>query len=302
MQIYFKQYNKFIILKLNLKSIVYLINLEIMNIKNLFIFTFLIAFQIVFAQENNQFKLSQNDDNIVMTWNKNTPESEMKDDVKALAEIGITIKYSKVKRNSKGEITGLKVEYLDRKGNKGTMELDNQKPITTIQFFKQDGTIGFGQPINNSNILGGDAFFQNFGGADMMKQFQFQLENDSLSQGKFDFVMPDIKEFKNSKSKIIIQNSNKKPLVIEDGFVIEGGDDYTKEELDEIIKNNKVQQFNFGELNSDSKEFDFRNKEGLDNFKNQMEKMKIDMEKLKPNNENSELEKTKAEMQKLKMK
>ena len=271
-----------------------------MNFKNLFIFTFYIAFQIISAQENNQFKLSQNDDNIVMTWNKDTPESEMKDDVKALAEKGITIKYSKVKRNSKGEITGLKVEYLDRQGNKGTMELDNLKPITTIQFFKQDGTIGFGQPINNSNILGGDAFFQNFGGNDMMKQFQFQLENDSLSQGKFDFAMPDIKEFKNSKSKIIIQNSNKKPLIIEDGIVVEGGDDYTKEELEKIKNENQVQQFNFNGSDLNEKEFDFRNKEGLDNFKNQMQKMKIDMEKLKPNNENSELEKTKAEMQKAK--
>ena len=59
-----------------------------------------------FAQsENNIHK-----DDIVMTWKKNTPEQEMKDDCKALVEKGITIKYSDVKRNSKDEITGIRVE------------------------------------------------------------------------------------------------------------------------------------------------------------------------------------------------
>ncbi|WP_395052977.1 hypothetical protein [Flavobacterium sp.] len=272
-----------------------------MNAKKLFLLLLLTLLQFTaVAQEKKQFILNNDNNDVVMTWNKDTPESEMKDDIKALAVKGITIKYSKVKRNSNNEITALKIEYSDRQGNKGTMELDNQKPINTIQFFKQDDEIGFGQPNNTNNILGGDAFFQNFGGNDLIKQFKFQIENDSLSQEKFDFVNPGMQQFGNTKSKIIIQNSNKKPLIIEDGKIIEGGDDYTKEELDEITKNNQVQKFNFGGTDSDGKEFDFRNKEGLENFKNQMQKMQIDMEKLKPNSTNSDLEKTKEEMLKAK--
>ena len=270
-----------------------------MNTKKFYLILILLAFQtIVFAQNKKPFIATENNDNIIMTWNKNTPETEMKEDIKALQEKGITIKYSKLKRNPNNEITGLKIDYLDRQGNKGSMELDNQKPISTIQFFKQDGQIGFGQPENSNDLFAGNDIFKSFGGNDMMKQFKFQIENDSLSQGNFDFTSPEIQKLR--KSKIIIQNSNKKPLVIEDGKVVEGGEDYTKEELNEIMKDNKVDQFSFGGNNEDANEFDFRNKEGLDNFKNQMQKMQSDFDKIKPNIADSDFNKTKEEMQKAK--
>ena len=270
-----------------------------MNTKKFYLILILLTFQtMVFAQNKKPFIATENNDNIIMTWNKNTPETEMKEDIKALQEKGITIKYSKLKRNANNEITGLKIDYLDRQGNKGSMELDNQKPITTIQFFKQDGQIGFGQPENSNDLFAGNDIFKSFGGNDMMKQFRFQIENDSLSQGKFNFASPEI--LKQSKSKIIIQNSNKKPLVIEDGKVVEGGEDYTKDELDEIMRDNKVDQFSFGGNNEDANEFDFRNKEGLDNFKNQMQKMQSDFDKIKPNSADSDFDKTKEEMQKAK--
>ena len=86
------------------------------------------------AQEKKSFSTINVEDNIIMTWNKNTPESEMKDDIKALSEKGITIKYSGIKRNSNNEITAIKVEFSDRKGNKGILGYDNQKPIGTIKF------------------------------------------------------------------------------------------------------------------------------------------------------------------------
>jgi hypothetical protein len=40
-----------------------------------------------------------------------------------------------VKRTAKNEITGLKIEYSDRKGNKGKMELKTP-PITITNFSK----------------------------------------------------------------------------------------------------------------------------------------------------------------------
>src|SRR5689334_16747646 len=110
----------------------------------------------IWAQGTKSHALEQKtpSDNIYMTWNKNTPEQEMKDDVKSLAEHGVTITYSNVKRNDKSEITAIRVEYNDKNGNKGALEFDNQKPINTIKFFKQDDEVGFGEPSGSDFMSG----------------------------------------------------------------------------------------------------------------------------------------------------
>lgn len=275
--------------------------LRIINILTYALITLIVAIQACFAQDSKPFKLTEsNQDNIYMTWNKNTPESEMKDDIKALAEKGITITYADVKRNSKNEITGLKVTYADRKGNKGAMELDNQQPINTIRFYKQGDEVGFGSPSNsNGMLLAGNDLFD---GQDFMKNFNFGQGGNGTQS--FSFSFPDGQGSGNStSSRIMIQKDGKKPLVIQDGEVIEGGDDYTKEELDEIKKNNKSEFHGFGNL-MDQNEFDFRNAEGLENFKKQMEKMQTDLNKSFPGKEDNltkeELDKTKEDMIKAK--
>ncbi len=249
-----------------------------------------------FAQTDKKFSLTDSDvskDNIVMTWNKSTPESEMKDDIKALSEKGITIKYSNVKRNSKEEITAIKVEYSDRKGNSGAMELNNQKPINTIKFYKQDDEVGFGEPSNSNGMLATNDFFN---GEDIMKHFNFGNGGEGQS---FNFSFPNGENFGKSNAKIIIKKDGKKPLVIENGEVVEGGDDYTKEEIEEIKKNNKTEFSNgIGQYS-----FDLRNEDDMDNFKSQMKKMQIDLEKIAPNSDTEsqeDFEKTKAEMLKAK--
>ncbi len=92
-------------------------------------FMLVFAFQThVFAQNN--FNKTTNDNSVVMTWNKNTPDQEIKDDIKALRENnGVTIKYSNLKRNSKNEITALKIDYSDRDGNSGSQEYNNKNAI-----------------------------------------------------------------------------------------------------------------------------------------------------------------------------
>lgn len=271
----------------------------IIYVSYVIIFTFFQLFG--FAQTDKKFSLTDNDiskDNIVMTWNATTPESEMKDDIKALAEKGITIKYANLKRNSKDEIIGLKMEYSDRRGNSGSMELNNQKPINTIKFFKQDEEIGFGEPSNSSGMLATNDFFNNFSnGQDIMKHFNFG--NGGNEGQSFNFSFPNGNNFGKSSSKIIIQKDGKKPLVIEDDEVIEGGDDYTKEELEEIKKNNKTENFKGSEQYS----FDLRNEDDRDNFKKQMEKMQLDIEKITPNSNKesqADFDKTKTEMLKAK--
>jgi hypothetical protein len=277
--------------------------------KNSLKLTLLVAFAFLFQSnllaQGNKFSWNNDNaskDNIYMTWNKNTPESEMKDDIKALAEYGVTIKYSNVKRNSKGEITAIKMEYFDKNGNKGSMQLDNLNPINTIKFYKQGDEVGFGEPSVNDMIASND-FFNNFGN-DRMKQFNFNFDNDSLQPQKFNFSFPDGQSFGQSKSKIIIKKDGKKPLVIEDGEVIEGAEDYTPEEIEEIKKNNRVE----GIANGQSFNFNF-DSDSMDSIKEQMERMqnmfpnskgdKIKIERDFKSNDD-DLEKTKDEMLKAK--
>ena len=265
-----------------------------------FVLPALVAFlfnqNVALAQQNPfTWNNQANSDDIVMTWNKNTPESEMKDDIKALGEKGITIKYSGLKRNSKEEITAIKVEYSDRKGNKGKLELDNANPIATIKFFKQGDTVGFGEPSNGNDFFAGNPMMNGFAGADeLMKQFKFN-GNDGNSQS-FSFSFPNDQEgMSKSKSRIQIQKDGRKPLVIEDGEVIEGADDYSTEEIEEIKKNHKFEFSDGFGNNLGEKQFDFRNAEGLENFKKQMEEMKSSF-----GGSSKDLDNTKEEMLKAK--
>ena len=246
----------------------------------------------------NQPKLMQDrQDDIVMTWKKTTPDQEMKDDVKALAEHGVTVKYSGVKRNANQEITAIKIEYKDRKGNKGALEYSNEQPIADIVLFQQNGEIGFGKPNQSNDIFAmNDIFGRSFGG-DSLSPFGKGFQLDQLPDMKqYNFSFGDGEGF-SGKSKMIIQENGKKPLVIEDGKVVEGGDDYTKEELDEILKNNKMQFNGMGKL--DPMEFDFRNEEGLEQFKEKMKALKGDLQKNQ--SDEDDLEKAKADMVKAKV-
>ncbi len=235
-------------------------------------------------------------DNIIMSWKKDTPEQEMKDDVKALAAHGVTVKFSGVKRNATNEITAIKVEYKDRKGNKGALEYNQEDPITEIVLFKQNNAIGFGNPPQNDDVFAINDIFGRSLGGNGFRSFNKDFQLDQ---------MPDMKQFKfnfndgegfSGKSKMIIQESGKKPLVIEDGKVVEGGDDYTKEELDEILKNNTMEFKGPGKI--ENMEFDFRNPEGLEQFKERMKTIKIEMNK--DDSDDDSIENTRAEMQKAK--
>lgn len=229
-------------------------------------------------------------DSIYMTWNKNTPESEMNDDIKALKEHGVSISYSDVKRNSKGEITGIKVAYADKNGSNGSMSLDNQKPINTIKFYKQDDEVGFGEPSGSDFMALSNGFNPN----EMMKGFQFYNDKNSLPGQQYHFEFPNGNSFGQSSSKIIIKKDGKKPLVIQDGNVIEGGDDYTEEEIEEIKKNNKVESFSstdnaFGNMDIE---------EQIKKMQEQIDQMMSQPSFSNPNKGKSEVESTTEEMKK----
>jgi len=83
---------------------------------------------------------------------KNTSDAEIKKDIEMLKnDFGVTLKVSKIKRNSKGEIIAIKVDFKDKDGRKGTSQVSSDEPIQPIRFFKEmdengKGAIGFGAP------------------------------------------------------------------------------------------------------------------------------------------------------------
>ena len=272
-------------------------------------FTLALAFSLiiggsvaVLAQNQKKkeiIEINNENDDVVMTWNKTTPESEMNDDVKALKKYGVTINYSDVKRNANKEITGLKVSYEDEKGNKGELKLNQQSPISTINFYKSSNEIGFGTP-SNSNPM--NSF--SFGGVpngSAVKIFGFHDEDGNPSTENFRFNFSDKKGSPKSmrKSKIIIKKPNKKDLIIEDGEIIAGEDDYSEEEIEKIKKESEIttEDIEKNETNPLG-EFDLRNEKGIQEFKKKIKKIIGSDDS--DSDEKSELAKAKEEMIKAK--
>ena len=279
-----------------------------MNIKKQY-FTLALAFTLIIGgsvavlaqNKKNQDRLEINNtlDDVVMTWNKTTPESEMNDDVKALKKYGVTINYSDVKRNAKNEITGLKLSYEDEKGNKGELKLNQQSPISTINFYKSGNEIGFGSPANSNGM--GNFFFNGVPNGDALKQFGFHDEDGNPSTENFRFNFSDKNDTPKStkKSKIVIKKPNKKDLIIEDGEVISGKDDYTAEEIEKIKKDSEISSDSFGTTEANPLgEFDLRNEKGIQDFKKKIKKMMHSEDT--DADEKSELAKAKDEMIKAK--
>lgn len=221
-------------------------------------------------------------ENVIMTWNKNTPEQEMQDDIKALNEYGVTIKYANIKRNDKNEITGIDVSFEDKEGNKGSLSYNQNKPISTIKFYKQDNEIGFGEPSN---------VFDSFAFSDKL------IENDKMEYG-FKYLSPGEKS--NFKSRTMIKREDREPLVIEDGKVIEGGNDYSKEEIDEILKRNDADITGKG----DFKPFNYKGNqdysEQLQHIQKQLDELKKMQESAKVNDSEQSKEKTEKNLKKTK--
>lgn len=269
---------------------------------------------------NAQNSSEVNNKAVVMTWNKNTPESEMKDDIESLKKNNdVTIKYSNLKRNNKGEITSLKLEYKDNEGNSGAMEYNSKSGIPQIVFHKNSQSIGFGEGNESMQIFPGNFNWNN----DKNGAFTFDfydmkpLPSDSLQEEKFSLRNPQDNSSVKSHSKIMIQKEGKKPLVIEDGEVTQGGEDYTAEEIEEIKKNNRTEFYNGngGNFNFNFSPQEFMNDERMGNFKEQFDRLQEQMNRMrfqmqdepqlkiereekveKSNKSNKDLEQTKKEM------
>ncbi|AWI26955.1 M56 family metallopeptidase [Flavobacterium pallidum] len=76
---------------------------------------------------------------------KNTSDEEIKNETKRLKKYGATLKVSKVKRNSDGEIIAVKINYKD-KTSAIEKHVNGKEPIEPIYFSKNKDFTGFGEP------------------------------------------------------------------------------------------------------------------------------------------------------------
>lgn len=232
---------------------------------------FLLLFQVhTIAQEREVIKsTSTNSSGIYITTNKNSTDSEMKNDAQVAKEkFGITIKYSKVKRNSKGEITGIKVAYKDKEGNTGTTQFNGKEPIKPIYFYKSGTKIGFGKS-NIVNVYNDDSHGEGHGdGHGESYAFSFNDSIPDMANFNFDMEFPEAPEppepfelaelgelselteivaspnaevWSNiENSKIVIKKDGKKPIVIINGKLAEGSENLSKKEIEEIENSIKM--------------------------------------------------------------
>lgn len=198
---------------------------------------FIVLFQIkTIAQEkasNAQLAESlQHREEIRLVIDKNTTEAELKEEAKRLKENhGITLKCSKIKRNAKGEITAIKVEYKDKNGNKGVSQVNGKEPIAPIHFYKNNEAIGFGKP-KNFKVYANIPSIPGEHNEDFVFNFNDSLPDMNNLNFDFDFEMPEMPEIPEApeapemdwnnlqESRIVIKKEDKKPMVIINGKVI----------------------------------------------------------------------------------
>lgn len=198
-------------------------------------FVFLFQIKTIAQEKESDIEVArslQHREEIRLVIDKNSSEDDLKREAKRLKEEhGVTLKCSKIKRNDKGEITGIKVEFKDKNGNKGVSQVDGKEPIAPIHFYKNNEAIGFGRPKNvkvfanvpNVHMIPGDAL-DALDSLPTMEAFNFD----------FDFEMPEAPPMpedaeapeafswsNNGNSKVIIKKSgDKKPMVIVNGKVL----------------------------------------------------------------------------------
>ena len=205
-------------------------------------FVFLFQIKIV-AQEKVEKDPSKAVIAIVVGFStdKNATNEEMKNYTKVAKEqLGIDYKFSNVKRNDKGEIIAIKIEYKTKEGKSGKIELDSDNPIETIYFNADGDKVGFSKnEFQNSSDENNTTVGINYKDAiNLVKQ-----NNDGRTNA---VAIPNNNEVsfitknKNTDDVVVIRqgnftgikvpgeptlNLNSKPIIVLDGSIVEGDTD-----------------------------------------------------------------------------
>ena len=133
-----------------------------------------------FSSDKKSKTLFFQSENVSITIDSDTSEEQLNDIIDMLQEHGITAKFTNIKRNSDGEILGIKIELKDKNGNTAVSQTSSTTPIQTFSFGRKNGSLYVSQ---GKSAFGNFAFF----GEDM--DFNFNFDHDSifkLHMGKLD--------------------------------------------------------------------------------------------------------------------
>ena len=126
---------------------------------------------------NGEVTVLQND-SVNITIDSDTTDEELADIKEMLKEHGITAKFSNIKRNKDGELTGIKIELKDENGNTAVSQTSSTNPIQTFSFGRKNNSLYVSQ---GKSAFGNFAFF----GDDMDFDFDFDFEHDSIFKHHF---------------------------------------------------------------------------------------------------------------------
>lgn len=115
---------------------------------------FMLYFQTKIIAQEKQTVIGKGEPQVSVVIDKNTTDEQLKKEAERLKkEHNVKLKFSKVKRNSAGEITCIKVEYNDGKGSKGTSQYNGDEAIEPIHIFQNEkGRLSMGRPAKEPHI------------------------------------------------------------------------------------------------------------------------------------------------------
>ncbi len=176
---------------------------------------------------------------------KKTSDTELKAYADKLKQEGITLKFSKVKRNNSGEITRIKAEFKDKTGKKGATMVEGDEPIKPLSFYKSENAIGFGAPrmrVLRGHAADGDdhRFVYSFDTDDIIADIpdvSTIIDLKDLPEIPGFPVAPAHPEFRElhnglQRSRVYISKDNAEPIVIVDGKVVSG--EISENELEKL--------------------------------------------------------------------
>lgn len=126
---------------------------------------FVIFFQVkVIAQEKNKKNsvAIENTQVSIVIVTKNSSNEELAEDSKRIKKYAdIDLKFSRIKRNGKGEITAISASFNDNKGSKGQHKVDGDEPIAPFEFIAKkfnngQKEIGFIDTLDKYDISNDD--------------------------------------------------------------------------------------------------------------------------------------------------
>ena len=117
-----------------------------------FLIVFVLLFQITVVAQQKTFPEITNPDGSTVNasaiiaeleYTKDATKAEMESDAVRLKKSqNVDLTFSKIKRNSKGEITAITIAFDDNKGSTGKSETNSDKPIDTIKFVSKKYATG----------------------------------------------------------------------------------------------------------------------------------------------------------------